>query len=105
MFQRTSTFVMNLDKGWKFMGGRESPSSPINIPITPHLGTALYSDSPTSPPTDLADRLSESIPQLLKENGLTQRSTKAAMENDKCVPLPPVRREGVVCVVCCVLTG
>ncbi|KAJ6556762.1 hypothetical protein DFH09DRAFT_1365485 [Mycena vulgaris] len=63
MFQRHATFVMNLRTGWKFMGGG-----------------VLYSED--APPVDLADRISESLPQLLKENGMAQRGVKAAMASD-----------------------
>ncbi|KAJ6552471.1 hypothetical protein DFH09DRAFT_1366313 [Mycena vulgaris] len=62
MFQRHATFVMNLRTGWKFMDG------------------VLYSED--APPVDLADRISESLPQLLKENGMAQRGVKAAMASD-----------------------
>ncbi|KAJ4486192.1 hypothetical protein J3R30DRAFT_3697705 [Lentinula aciculospora] len=63
MFQRSSTFVMNLDKGWKFLGG------------------ALYSEG--GPPIDTADRLSHSVPHLLLEGGLAQRTAQAIIDDQK----------------------
>ncbi|KAF9061479.1 hypothetical protein BDP27DRAFT_1337981 [Rhodocollybia butyracea] len=61
IFQRSSTFVMDLDKGWKFLGG------------------ALYSED--GPPTDIADRLFNSMPHLLLEGGMAQRTTDAIMSD------------------------
>ncbi|KXN81358.1 putative indole-3-pyruvate monooxygenase YUCCA8 [Leucoagaricus sp. SymC.cos] len=63
MIQRGPTFVMNLDKNWNYVGG------------------PLYSEG--SPPTDIADRLAASMPQLLLENGMAQRQTRAIVESDK----------------------
>ncbi|KAH9949722.1 hypothetical protein B0H21DRAFT_777134 [Amylocystis lapponica] len=63
MFQRGSTYVMNLDKQWKFLGG------------------PLYSEG--APPTYVADRLYHSMPHPLQENGMAQRSTKAIAAADK----------------------
>ncbi|KAJ3875081.1 hypothetical protein F5051DRAFT_415018 [Lentinula edodes] len=63
MFQRSSTFVMNLDKGWKFIGG------------------ALYSEG--GPPVDIADRLSQSLPHLLLEGGMAQRTAQAIVDDQK----------------------
>ncbi|KAJ4476517.1 FAD/NAD(P)-binding domain-containing protein [Lentinula lateritia] len=63
MFQRSSTFVMDLDKGWKFLGG------------------ALFFEG--GPPVDMADRLSNSIPHLLLEGGMAQRMTQAIVEDQK----------------------
>ncbi|KAJ3985648.1 hypothetical protein F5890DRAFT_1572767 [Lentinula detonsa] len=63
MFQRSSTFVMNLATGWKFVGG------------------ALYSEG--GPPVELADRLSHSMPHLLLEGGMAQRTTQAIVDDQK----------------------
>ncbi|KZT09319.1 FAD/NAD-binding domain-containing protein [Laetiporus sulphureus 93-53] len=63
IFQRSSNFVMNLDKQWKHMGG------------------ALYSEN--SPPTPIADLLHHSVPHLVQENGLAQRAVKKIVEGDK----------------------
>ncbi|TFK75723.1 FAD/NAD-binding domain-containing protein [Pluteus cervinus] len=73
MFQRSSTFVMNIDRGWKFLGG------------------ALYSE--TSLPTEVADRLFASMPHILQENGMAQRATKA-IEADYKETLDGLRRVG-----------
>ncbi|KAF9552961.1 FAD/NAD-P-binding domain-containing protein [Agrocybe pediades] len=59
LFQRSSTFIMDLDKGWKYLGG------------------ALYNEG--GPPVDLADLLSQSIPPLLLEGGMAQRGAKAIL--------------------------
>ncbi|KAF9460002.1 hypothetical protein BDZ94DRAFT_1284124 [Collybia nuda] len=50
MFQRSSTMVFSMDRGWKFLGG------------------ALYGEG--SPPIEIADCLALSMPQILQENGL-----------------------------------
>ncbi|KXN92801.1 putative indole-3-pyruvate monooxygenase YUCCA4 [Leucoagaricus sp. SymC.cos] len=63
MIQRGPTFVMNLDKDWNYVGGQ------------------LYSEG--SPPIDVADRLAALMPQLLLENGMAQRQTRAIVESDK----------------------
>ncbi|KAF9254798.1 FAD/NAD(P)-binding domain-containing protein [Marasmius fiardii PR-910] len=73
MYQRSSTFVMNLDKNWKFLGGH------------------LYSEG--APPIETADILFNSIPHLMQENGLAQRSTKAIEASDK-VLLDGLRKVG-----------
>jgi len=65
MLQRSPTYVMNLDRGWKFTG----------------TGGPLYSEG--SPPLDVADRLTASMPHLLQEYGMAQRSTRAIAENDR----------------------
>ncbi|KAG5718570.1 Flavin-containing monooxygenase YUCCA4 [Termitomyces sp. T112] len=61
MFQRSSTFVMNLDRQWKYLGG------------------TLYNEG--GPPLELADNLFHSVPHLLLVGGLAQRSTKAILED------------------------
>ncbi|KAK7037595.1 hypothetical protein VNI00_011087 [Paramarasmius palmivorus] len=61
MFQRGSTFVMNMDKHWKFLGG------------------ALYRED--GPPTHIADCLSQSMPHLLQAGGIAQRATKAILKS------------------------
>ncbi|KAH9933099.1 hypothetical protein B0H21DRAFT_835843 [Amylocystis lapponica] len=58
-----STYVMNLDKQWKLLGG------------------SLYSEG--APSTYIADRLYHSMPHPLQENGMAQRSTKAIAAADK----------------------
>ncbi|GBE89505.1 FAD/NAD-binding domain-containing protein [Sparassis crispa] len=63
MYQRSATYVMNLDKQWKYIGGR------------------LYSEG--SPPIDVADRLANSLPHLYQENGPAQRAAKLIAEADK----------------------
>ncbi|KAJ6458695.1 hypothetical protein DFH09DRAFT_1199203 [Mycena vulgaris] len=64
MFQRSSNFVMDLDKNWNL------------------VGEALYSES-APVPNELADKLFASMPQLVLENGLAQRQTEAIMKSDK----------------------
>ncbi|KAG5721450.1 Flavin-containing monooxygenase YUCCA4 [Termitomyces sp. T112] len=61
MFQRGSTFVMNLDRHWKYLGG------------------SFYNEK--GPPLELADNLFNSIPHLLLVGGLAQHSTKAILED------------------------
>ncbi|KAG5350732.1 hypothetical protein C0989_009490 [Termitomyces sp. Mn162] len=61
MFQRSSTFVMNLDRHWKYLGG------------------SFYNEK--GPPLELADNLFNSIPHLLLVGGLAQHSTKAILED------------------------
>ncbi|KAF8653690.1 hypothetical protein AX16_003840 [Volvariella volvacea WC 439] len=73
MFQRSSTFVMNIDRHWKFLGG------------------ALYSEA--SPPTDIADRLFASMPHALQAGGMSQRATKA-IEADYKDTLDGLRKAG-----------
>ncbi|KAF5392953.1 hypothetical protein D9757_001270 [Collybiopsis confluens] len=63
MYQRSSTFVMDLDKGWKFLGG------------------PLYSEG--GPPSDVADRLSFSMPHNLIVGGMAQRNTQAILNDQK----------------------
>ncbi|KXN81594.1 putative indole-3-pyruvate monooxygenase YUCCA10 [Leucoagaricus sp. SymC.cos] len=63
MYQRSPTLVVNLDKAWKFLGG------------------ALYSEG--SPPNSIADRLQHSMPHLLLEGGMSQRGTKAILNDQK----------------------
>ncbi|KAJ3824616.1 hypothetical protein F5880DRAFT_1611860 [Lentinula raphanica] len=63
MFQRSSTFVMDLVKGWKFVGG------------------ALYTEG--GPPIEVADRLSHSMPHLLLEGGMAQRTAQAIVDDQK----------------------
>ncbi|KAG6872153.1 hypothetical protein C0995_012534 [Termitomyces sp. Mi166 len=64
MFQRSSTFVMNIDRHWKYLGGGE---------------VTLYKEG--GPPLELADNLFHSVPHLLLEGGMAQRSTKAIVED------------------------
>ncbi|KAH9480077.1 Hercynylcysteine sulfoxide lyase [Psilocybe cubensis] len=63
MYQRSATLVMNLDKCWDLFAG------------------PLYSE--TSPPNDLSDQLSQSIPHLLLEGGLAQRNTAAILASQR----------------------
>ncbi|KAH7925195.1 FAD/NAD-binding domain-containing protein [Leucogyrophana mollusca] len=63
MFQRSPTYVMNLDKGWKFIGG------------------PLYSEG--SVHHDIADRLAASCPHLLQIGGLAQRAVRDIAINDR----------------------
>ncbi|KIK52790.1 hypothetical protein GYMLUDRAFT_49749 [Collybiopsis luxurians FD-317 M1] len=60
MYQRSSTFVTNLDLGWKFMD-------------------PLYTEGGL--PIEIADRLSHSIPHLLLEGGMAQRATQAMLDS------------------------
>ncbi|KAG6918207.1 hypothetical protein DXG01_015996 [Tephrocybe rancida] len=61
MFQRSSTFVMNLDRQWHYLGG------------------TLYKEG--GPPLEIADNLFHSMPHLLLEGGMAQRSTKAIIDD------------------------
>ncbi|KDR72505.1 hypothetical protein GALMADRAFT_228792 [Galerina marginata CBS 339.88] len=63
LLQRSSTFVMNLDSGWKYVGG------------------ALYHEE--GPPIEIADLLTHSIPHLLLEGGMAQRGAVAIMADQK----------------------
>ncbi|KAG7087815.1 hypothetical protein E1B28_013755 [Marasmius oreades] len=63
MIQRSSTFVMNMDDHWKYLGGM------------------FYRED--GPPTELADMLYHSIPYLLQEGGFAQRSTKKIVDDQK----------------------
>ncbi|KAF8961601.1 hypothetical protein BDZ97DRAFT_1190907 [Flammula alnicola] len=63
LLQRSSTFVMNLDKGWKYLGG------------------SLYHEG--GPPIEMADLLTHSMPHLLLEGGMAQRGAKAIMADQK----------------------
>ncbi|KIK67742.1 hypothetical protein GYMLUDRAFT_36505 [Collybiopsis luxurians FD-317 M1] len=62
MYQRSSTFVMDLDKGWKFL----SP---------------LYTEGGI--PADMADRLTNSMPHPLLEGGMAQRTVQAIVDDQK----------------------
>ncbi|PPQ68535.1 hypothetical protein CVT25_005457 [Psilocybe cyanescens] len=63
MYQRSATLVMNLDKGWDLFAG------------------PLYGEG--SPPNEIADQLSHSVPHLLLEGGLAQRGTEAILASQK----------------------
>ncbi|KAG6859311.1 hypothetical protein C0995_009788 [Termitomyces sp. Mi166 len=52
---------MNIDRHWKYLGG------------------ALYKEG--GPPLELADNLFHSVPHLLLEGGMAQRSTKTIVED------------------------
>ncbi|KAJ4469877.1 hypothetical protein J3R30DRAFT_3661401 [Lentinula aciculospora] len=80
MFQRSSTFVLNLDKGWKFLGGG-MPRTLFSAYIKCVPLLALYCEN--GPPIDMADRLSNSMPHLLLEGGLAQRTAQAIINDQK----------------------
>ncbi|KAG6884755.1 hypothetical protein C0992_005806 [Termitomyces sp. T32_za158] len=70
---------MNLDRQWKYLGGGEV-STDFGFHCTDDFGhIALYTEG--GPPLELADNLFHSIPHLLLEGGLAQRSTQAIIED------------------------
>ncbi|KAF8067690.1 hypothetical protein FPV67DRAFT_1561985 [Lyophyllum atratum] len=60
MFQRSSTFVMNLDQQWQFLGG------------------ALYRED--GPPLEISDRLFHSMPHLLLEGDCIAESSRDTLK-------------------------
>ncbi|PPQ73074.1 hypothetical protein CVT26_014640 [Gymnopilus dilepis] len=76
LLQRSSTFVMNLDKGWKYIGGAFELVSSMN-----GSRAALYHEG--GPPVETADLLTHSMPHLLLEGGVAQRGTRAVMADQK----------------------
>lgn len=82
LLQRSSTFIMDLDKGWKFLGGGDFFLLAAGAqPDCLVCDTALYHES--GPPVELADLLTHSLPHLLLEGGMAQRGAKAIATDQK----------------------
>lgn len=63
MFQRSSTYIMSIANGWKYlMDGKTTGTSMKETPDLVEI-VALYSED--APPVDVADRLNASFPNSL----------------------------------------